>query len=166
MHIRAGDYVTHKANDEFFVTVLRNVRNITEGYRVELYVIGGVAGSNRAPYEFVRAVKAAAAAAWADVGARERPKVFVPKLPATDALRYMIQSDVLIGSGSSLPAVAALLSGKTLFLNHVPKDGFVGVELMGDHVDLDKTGHLLDSARRVRNEFRQRMEVQRPWDPC
>lgn len=164
MHIRAGDFVTHQANDTFFTTVLRNVRTITEGYRVEIYLIGGIAGSNCAPAEYVSAVQAAIAAAWA--GVSERVHLLVPTLPATDALRYMIQSDLLVGSGSSLPHVAAMLSGKTLFLNHEPKHDFVGVELMGDHVDIYKSGELIDSPRRVRIEFQRRMETRRPWDPC
>lgn len=69
--------------------------------------------------EYVRAVEAAATAAWAGVRARGRFVVHVPALPesATDALRSTIQSDLLVGSGSSLPSVAALLSGKALFLN-------------------------------------------------
>lgn len=166
MHIRAGGYVAHAPKDTFFPTVLRAVRQITQGYRVRLSVIGGVRGSNRAPDEFVAAVRAASTAAWAAAGARERVEVVAPTLSTPDALRAMAQSDLLIGSGSSLPQVAALVSAKPLFLHHVPKHGFTGIEIMGDHVDLDKSGKLLDSLRRVKVEFRRRMEAQRPWDPC
>lgn len=166
MHVRIGDTVLHGVNDTFYSTVLKGVRTITQGHRVELYVIGGARGGRQPPDEYVRAVRAAAAAAWVNVTAGEGVEVLAPALAVPDALRYMMQCDLLVGSGSSLPQVAALLSGKPLFLHHIPKHGFTSVELMADDADLDRTGKLLDSPRRLRVEFQRRVAARRPWDPC
>jgi hypothetical protein len=153
-HVRVGDVVTHRVDDPYYEKVLDTIRFITHGYRVRLVLVGGGTAKDPAqnttlsvPLDYVKRISNIAGALWASNAVR----VDAPSYTFLESFIAMMQADVLVGSGSSLTHVAALLSATPLFFNHVPKHGFhYGAELISDNIDLLANGTVLESPRRLR----------------
>lgn len=98
-----------------------------------------------------------AAEAWS--GMAQVPNVIAPKLTFRDAFVAMMQADVLVGSESSLAAIAALLSQEPLFFSHVAKHGYnFGAETLADSVDMHWNGTVSESIRRLKIAMHERMQ--------
>lgn len=162
-HIRVGDVVTHSHDDHFYKHVLDTIKFITQGFRIRFILVGGGAAKSSAsanttssiPIEYVKFMSSSVGELWESTAVA---RVEAPAYTFIESFLAMMQADVLIGSGSSLPQVAALLSGVPIFFNHVSKHGFhYGAELLADSVDLEKNGTILDSRRRIKIEMFARM---------
>lgn len=164
-HLRFGDFVAHDHHDSnYVIKTLTYLRALTGGHYVLIVLVGGGNGTTaHSLHQFAQAVTSAAHS----MKGGSTFSVLVPSLDFDDSMRVMMQADMLIGSGSSLPQVAALLSEMPLFFNHEAKHGFhFGAELLGSHVDVDRSGMVIDSLRRVRVELFRRRHLSLPWDPC
>jgi hypothetical protein len=165
-HIRYGDFTTHRPSDPFYVRTLSTLRHITEGYQTTIVLVGGGDGnhaSHAVPLLYMNSLSAAVATAWVGLKA---PHIFSPPLTFYDSFVVMAQADILIGSGSSLPTIAALVSSRPLYLAHVPKHGFNhGMEMLADSADMEKNGTVLESVRRLRVRLHARLVV-REHDYC
>lgn len=160
-HVRVGDIVLHDADDPSYARVLSVLKEITEGHKLVVLLVGKWAGEDEkhgASRDYVESVSRLAAEAWAGSSQALRPQVMAPSFSVRDAFVAMMQADVLIGSGSSLPAAAALFSGVPLFFNHVGKYGYhFGAEMLADSVDMARNGTILDSPRRLKVDLHDRM---------
>lgn len=166
IHVRFGDIITHPHNDPFFKAILSTVRYIADGFNPVITLVGGgsadpdMISMNR----YHAAVKGVVREIW---DANTASNVFVIREPLEISLAVMMQADILIGSGSSLPQIAGLFSDKPLFLNHESKHGFnFGGEVLSSHVDVAPNGTILDSVRRVRIDFLRRVARRPKWDRC
>jgi hypothetical protein len=159
-HVRLGDRILHTSTDPMFERLMSALKEITEGYKILVLLVGKGTTSGDGTYsvtqEYVESVSKLAETIWAE--SDTPPIVTGPTLTIEDTFLAMMQADLLIGSGSHLPAIAALVSAEPLYFNHVPKSGYLyGAELMADSVDLDSNGTILDSHRRVRVALHDRM---------
>jgi hypothetical protein len=161
-HIRYGDHTAHAPGDPFYPRVMAVLKQITEGYKPHVLLVGGGDGnrsSHSVPQAYVDHLSAVAASTWADANTTElAPVVSSPAMTFHDSFVAMAHADILIGSGSSLPAIAALVSAKPLYFAHVPKHGFNhGMEMLADGVDLEANGTVVASVRRLRVEMQARV---------
>lgn len=117
-HVRVGDIVLHKPNDTFYANVLGALKQITEGYNLVVLLVGKGQTNGHGTYsvtpDYVASIPHESALAWAESGNRV-PHVIAADLTFRDTFVAMMQADVLIGSGTQLPATAALVSGEPLF---------------------------------------------------
>lgn len=63
-----------------------------------------------------------------------------PLIDARSTLYFMITSDVLVTSGSSFSAVAAMLRSSGIVLAAVPKEGIVGIYGVSENLEIDQDG--------------------------
>lgn len=172
-HIRVGDFFTHKPTDVFYERVLSTLKEVTRGFQLVVLIVGGGTGKgNQAqtvPAEYISRIADTSARLWGNFAAAESgraPRVIGQAYSFRDAFVAMMQADILIGSGSSLPPIAALVSDVPLFFNHVMKHGFhYGAEFLADSVDLHPNGTTHDSRRRLRIALHGRMRSPRR-SPC
>lgn len=159
-HLRVGDFVSHRPEDPFFAHVSRAIKEITEGYNVSVTLVGGgdrSGSGQRVPQDYVDVISKTIALIWSD---SRIPDIVAPAYSFREAFLAMMQADVLIGSGSSLPTIASLVSARPLYFHHVPKHGFnYGMELMADNVDLAFNGTVHDSLRRLKVEMKYRKDL-------
>lgn len=156
-HVRLGDLVPHPPSDPFFKRVLLALRQITEEYKLIVMLIGKGSGTDGVAQDYVDAVANAVNDVWSG-SAEHVPRIVAPVLSFPDAFVAMMQADVLIGSGSSLPAAVSLVSGEPLFFNHVAKHGYnYGAEMLADSVDMHWNGTVSESLRRLRVVIHERM---------
>jgi hypothetical protein len=157
-HLRFGDVSPRKADDAaFFRNVVHALMEVLPRGVINLVRIvlvgGGGRGNQGVPIEYVQTLRGVVAESNVSRHTK-RVSVRVERFNTSsfhEEFLAMMQADILIGSGSSVPQVAALLSGRPLFFNHVPKHGYgYGQEAMVDSVDMDGQGRVLDSLRRVR----------------
>jgi hypothetical protein len=153
-HIRMGDVVPHKVGHAFYARVLEAISVVAKGYQVEIFLVGGGNGG-RVSHNHVSALQNM-------TQSQRLLEINVSHFWSNDITTQfiaMMQADVLIGSGSSLPQVAALLSGIPVFFNHEPKHGYGhGMEATWDTVDMRSDGQVLDSLRRIRIMLFDRIE--------
>lgn len=166
-HIRLGDITLHSPDDEFYRSVLQQLRIITRSYKVTILLVGkgsvGGDGTSMVGSSYVDRIRENAANTWSDCGPSEAIEVLAPRYNFRDAFLAMMQADILVGSGSSLPAVASLVSGIPLFFNHVAKHGYnFGAEMTTDSVDMEANGTLRESLRRLTTEVNARLHPKRP----
>jgi len=70
-----------------------------------------------------------------------------------DTMLYLMHSDILIGSGSSLPLVAALFSDTALYVNVKPKTGWnYFCEFIPDGLITDDNGHILNHVLEIQQK--------------
>lgn len=162
-HIRLGDVAPHALEDPFYGRVIYAVKEVTRGYDVRILLVGG--GSGRSvSQDHVDALRNVSRTH----GLQGSVEVFWSKDFGAQFLA-MMQSDMLIGSGSSVPQIASLLSGRPIFFNHEPKHGYgFGMEATWDTVDMAANGTVLDSIRRIRLMLFAKMGSLRDSDsdPC
>lgn len=165
IHVRVGDIDLHKPDDRFYKTLLTDLKDITAGYRLRILLVGkGIVdldGRSNVSSEYLDTIKSRAFKIWNSTAVHESvPIISAPKYTFQDAFLAMMQADILVGSGSSLPAVASLVSGVPLFFNHVAKHGYnFGAEMVANDVDLGADGHVLESHRRLQVEVHKRMRA-------
>lgn len=174
-HLRLGDVAPHTPGDEFFKRVVAALREITRGYyaTVQIHLVGGGSGVRGIPVGYMQALGRIVDANDGDPYGKRNPVFEIHHALATSSFETqflaMMQADVLIGSGSSIPQVASMLSGRPLFFDHVPKHGYgVGIEATSDAVDMDEEGRVLDGLRHVRMRLFDKMASSAAVDrsPC
>jgi hypothetical protein len=165
-HLRFGDVAPHKPGDAFFDSVVRALKKITPAgliKRVRIVLVGGGKGISRVPDDYVESLRrvVAAVVVGADRDGTHFSVEHFRNSSFEEQFVAMMQADVLVGSGSSVPQVAALLSpGKPIFFNHVAKHGYgYGQEVAADSVDMDGQGKVLESLRRVKTMVVDRLVV-------
>lgn len=117
-HIRVGDIEPHPVGDSFYACVYESLsRVLTEHVNVNVFFIGDwsiLSKHKKAEYEaFLTKIV---------------PISHFLDLEIKDALIHMMHSDILVGSGSSLPMIAALFSDRTLYVNVKAEDGLAFFE--------------------------------------
>jgi hypothetical protein len=167
LHVRVGDYEPHPPNDLFYTKLFENLRRIAAGYKINILLVGkgqvDMDGSFSVASNYLDILRTKVSDVWKEYAPEYIPKVYSPRYTLTESFLSMMQADILVGSGSSLPAVASLVSGVPLFFNHVPKHGYnVGMEMVGSDVDLEFNGEVLDSHRRLRVELHARLNPHQP----
>jgi hypothetical protein len=160
-HVRVGDIVPHEPTDPFYERALDVLKEITQGYKLYLLLIGKGKRNNDNAHsvrqDYLDSVSTSVDRLWKG-STNHLPKVAAPNLSFHDAFLAMMQADVLIGSGSSLPAIANLVSGEPLFFNHVMNNGCMyGSEMLEDSVDMESNGAVIDSHRRLKVAIHERM---------
>jgi hypothetical protein len=166
-HVRLGDFTPHQPEDMFYQSVLKELKEITQGYKLFVLLVGKgrmhADGTSEVSPDYVEKIQTRASEVWKNGKQEEAVEILAPRYNFSDAFIAMMQADVLVGSGSSLPAVASLVSGVPLFFNHVPKHGYnVGFEMTADSVDMEANGTVLESRRRLRTEIYARMHPKIP----
>jgi hypothetical protein len=167
LHVRVGDYEPHPPNDLFYTKLFENLKKIAAGYKINILLVGkgqvDMDGSFAVTSNYVDTLRTKVSDIWKEYAPQYIPKVYAPRYTLTESFLSMMQADILVGSGSSLPAVASLVSGVPLFFNHVPKHGYnVGMEMVGSDVDMESNGEVLDSYRRLRVELHARLNPPKP----
>lgn len=79
-----------------------------------------------------------------------------PIMGVKETLYYMVESDVLITSGSSFPAIAALLRTKGLVLYEYPKENVLGIYELSEHGLIDPNGTIVKPSM---SELRHQLQV-------
>jgi hypothetical protein len=156
-HLRFGDVSPRKPGDVFFANVVQALKQIIPiGLIKQVHIVlvgGGGKATSGVPQAYVDSLRDIIVnnnENASDTSLRFQVERF-HKTSFEEQFLAMMQADVLVGSGSSVPQVATLLSGKPVFFNHVPKHGYgYGQEAMADAVDMDEQGRVLDSLRRVK----------------
>jgi hypothetical protein len=171
-HLRFGDVSPRKPGDAFFVNVVQALKQVVATGQmikhVRVVLVGGGKETSGVPQVYVDSLRGVV------VGEDNHDDALLPRFSVErfrdesfeEQFLAMMQADVLIGSGSSVPQVAAMLSGKPLFFDHVAKHGYgYGQEAMAEAVDMDGEGKVLDSLRRVRLMLFEKMRS-KETSPC
>jgi hypothetical protein len=157
-HLRLGDFVLHQPNDVFFENVVKFLITLLEGFYVRILILGGGGKVSTIPSDYMNRITSLVSKYWFNMTV---PQIETPQLTFTEALCAMMEADILIGNGSSLP----LFSERPLFLNHIPKHNFnFGAEYLSDSVLMDSTGYIYANLWRLKGELRRRMS--KPVAPC
>lgn len=184
-HLRFGDVAPRKPGDVFFANVVQALEQIIPiGLikQVHIVLVGGGGGkaTGGVPQAYVDSLTAGIIVNNNNTNNNNNNnhgsddnspllRFHVERFHNTsfeEQFLAMMQADVLVGSGSSVPQVAALLSGKPVFFNHVPKHGYgYGQEAMADAVDMDENGRVLDSLRRVKVRLFDKLVMARAMGP-
>lgn len=154
-HVRLGDITLHSPDDISYKTILHHLRYIAAGYKVRILLVGkgdtSGDGTSRVSSDYISALSEQARDVWNVSDVKYLPSIIAPAYTFEEAFLAMMQADVLIGSGSSMPAIASLVSGVPLYFSHVPKHGYnFGAEMTVDAVDMESNGTILESHRRLR----------------
>ena len=125
-HIRTGDIRLNR-NISYFETIFGQLHSATKNIPTRIYFIGENVDSE---FPFLTSMC--------------NTSVFssncnFPKLDAEEAFHHLLDSDVLITSGSSFAYLAAMLH-KRLVINAFPKGGISGVYEVFDHGQINKEG--------------------------
>lgn len=143
-HVRLGDLELHGVDDAFYYNVYSSLSDVfAQMENVQHYFI----------------------AEWSLISEEKKKKyssklcdvVGVARLLDVDvqeAFTHMMHSDLLIGSGSTLPIMAAVFSSKTVYVNVSPKIGWNFLnEYLSDGLSTTKDGvvinHKIDVLRRL-----------------
>lgn len=99
--------MSHRADDPYYAKMVDTIKFITRGYRVRLVLVGGGTAKDPAqnttmnvPVDYVKRISNIAGALWASSNA---VRVDAPSYTFLESFIAMMQADVLVGSGSSLP---------------------------------------------------------------
>ena len=176
-HIRVGDLIPHRPNDPHFARVARAIRNMTlyadPAPQVNFFLIGGGSAAyvlteghssrkkqrvnvNDPHYTidmFEEGVRLAAQEAWGSNSTSLFSVRSLSQLPIVESFLALANADVVVGSGSALVHAAALFSDRALFFSHIKATvggDPLGVFLMADSIDLEASGRVVDSERRLR----------------
>ena len=149
-HIRVGDIEPHPAGDSFYAHVYESLsRALTEHVEVNVFFIGEwsiLSKHKKAEYEAFL-IKTVPSARFLD-------------LEIKDALLHMMHSDILVGSGSTLPMIAALFSDRTLYVNVKPKTGWNFLnDFISDGLITSGDGAIINHIFETREKLLQRREA-------
>jgi hypothetical protein len=142
-HIRVGDVQPVSATSSFFSNIHSTLSSYLNGLPIRHFVLAGGwndvgPGLSAAPPDYQRSLTYLL------------HNVTFPLSDTFIALQYMMQSDILVSSASSLPSVAGLFSSHTLILNHPPKHGFThGQEYLSSGVWMTENGNILASRQEI-----------------
>lgn len=137
-HIRVGDVELHPAGDIFYKNLFDDLFSALHTTKVVLYFI--------AEWRVLKAEERQAYEDYLNNLIFGRWRTIFISLSIHETLAYMMHADVLIGSGSSLPAVAALFSDSTVYVNVMPKHGWNAQFEFIDGLVAGQDGHLLNHA--------------------
>jgi hypothetical protein len=138
-HLRVGDVNLHAGEREYFFTIWDQVyRAIAPlGLPVRNFIFSkNVRGQPPSGYEFLQ----------------ELPNVtFVRQIAVDLTLYHMINADMLIGTGSSLPIIAQTVSWKVVALHAIPKEGMHGIYEVEDVFKLDEQGRVREGLAKLQS---------------
>lgn len=147
-HIRLGDEFLHRPGDVFYANVLSGFRDFFHDFYHVQHTFVGAWNTLSAPelkeYESFLS--------------SQIPRCKFLSLTAEDSLLHMMHADLLIGSGSSMPSVAALFSNKVVYVNSEPRKagqkgwGFLN-EYFTEGLTADASGNILHHLSEVRSRF-------------
>lgn len=124
-HVRVGDIVLTDSTKKVYIDTVMNTIATLFNVSVQFYVISE--GDTKA-FEFHQDF------------ARHKV-IFLDSLSAEESLKMMIQSSILITSGSSFSAIAALVKDNTsIAFQSPPKEGSTGIYELYEHAVLDAKG--------------------------
>tara|TARA_Y100001954_G_C15799953_1_gene599536 strand:- start:1340 stop:2578 length:1239 start_codon:yes stop_codon:yes gene_type:complete len=153
-HVRVGDIELHPIGDSFYANILAGLQPLLEDfYVVKFHFIGEwekVTGGVKLNYSeyFEKLIP--------------KYEIELVDLGAEQTMLYMMHADVLIGSGSSLPLVAALFSTKALYVNVQPKHGWnYFAEFIPDGISVTQKGIITTHLHTVRKSLATRSNVHR-----
>jgi hypothetical protein len=164
-HIRLGDLILHRSTDAYFENTLVSLMFIAKiSPYWTIFLVGGGGKSTKSSLIQYR-LDILSIASRLRKSHKISIKVEIPSWSLDDTFSALLQAHIVVGSGSSLVHAASLFSNFPLFLNHEPKHGFnFGSEIVSDSVDMDRNGSILDSLRRVRIQFQNKILLRHP--PC
>ena len=147
-HIRLGDVLLHRVGDKFYQNIYSGLEEFLDDFnKVEHVFVGAwnmISQDERKDYEtFI---------------SRIVPNSIFADLSTEATFLYMMHADLLIGSGSSMPSVAALFSNKVVYINSEPtKPGHTGWGFLGEYfpdgLTADSSGNLLHHVSEIRARF-------------
>ena len=148
-HVRLGDIELHPVGDMFYKNLYNSLLPVLANYAdIEIRFIGEwslLPKDARDKYE---------AFLFGIVGAAD----FVD-LHLKTALLYMLHSDLLIGSGSTLPMIAALFSTRVLYINVKPKTGWNFLnDFLSDGLVTSDDGVVLNHVFEINEELAKRRQ--------
>ena len=116
-HVRVGDRAPHSPDDEFFKNLFQTLYLYTKstGKDCQHHLIGEWGKAGRGVKERYRVL-------FQEFLHGQRLRIL--DLDVKNSLLYMLHSDLLIGSGSSLSDIVPLFSHKPLYVNVQPKHGW------------------------------------------
>lgn len=134
-HVRLGDLELHKPGDAFYTNIYESVKHIfalmMDVRHVFIAEWSLISADLRGEYERILGDLA---------GASE----FL-ELDVRTSMLHMMHANLLVGSGSSLPIMAAVFSRKTLYCNVKPKIGFNYLnEYVSDGLNFDESYKVVD----------------------
>lgn len=116
-HLRSGDFVINANNPEYFEHVASQLASVLSNAGVSFHVFFFGENDMLQKFPFVPGI----------CQRHLHGQCSYPKSSVMETLYYMTKSDILVTSGSSFPAVAALLRTDGIVLNAVPKENLIGV---------------------------------------
>ena len=114
-HVRVGDFEPRPPEDLFYENIYKSLKDLLEDF-INVRVIfiadwGVISDARQSDYRSA-------------LNGTLPFRVEFPSLNVEESLMYMMHADLLIGSGSSFPLVAALFSEGVLYVNVRPKHGW------------------------------------------
>lgn len=157
-HVRAGDIVLHARDKKFFSEVWNTLSLALAQLPVHNYFCVENMTAAHQTFPFL----------WAF------PNASVVSPSVIEAMMLFHGTDVLIGSGSSFPQIAALSSEQMLFLNHEPKHQYHGLEYMSDTPYLHRNGTITLAPQELRKQILEKACARRAalgltplwWSSC
>lgn len=149
-HVRVGDIEPHPVGDPFYSHVYKSLsRALSEQAKTNFVFIGEwsiLSKQKKSEYEaFLRKIV---------------PRAIFLDLDIKDALLHMMHSDILVGSGSTLPMIAALFSDKTLYVNVKPKTGWNFLnDFISDGLSTSGDGTVMNHIFEIRDKLLERREM-------
>lgn len=147
-HVRVGDIQLHEPGDSFYSNVYAGLQDVLQDFKDVKHILVGA--WHRLSQELLSTYEA--------FFNNTLPTASMVNLATDEAVLYMMHSDLLIGSGSSLPLVAVLFSDKTVYVNSESlKPGHQGWGFLGDYfqegLTADSSGKIYQHASEVRALF-------------
>lgn len=136
-HVRIGDLELPYSNRKFYIDeVMRNIGNMFQGMKIQLFV---VSEGNTSSFDFHP---------WFQAHGAQ----FLQNVSVIDALQLMIDSSVLVTSGSSFSAIATYFKPKeTISFQSEPKEG-TGIMDIFEHAFLNLKGNVTYPSFSARNQ--------------
>lgn len=134
-HVRLGDLELHRPGDAFYTNIYESMKHIfglmTDVRHVFVAEWSLIPAEVRDEYERI-------------LGGLVGTSVFL-ELDVRTSMLHMMHANLLVGSGSSLPIMAAVFSRKTLYCNVMPKIGFNYLnEYVSDGLNVDEHFKVVD----------------------
>lgn len=147
-HVRIGDIEPHPAGDIFYSNMCESLKVFLASFvEVRLFFLSKWTTESEELYTTT----------LPDACLRYEFKFISPAIE--DTLLYMMHSDLLIGSGSSLPVAAAVFSDRSLYVNVQPKHGwnFLDDYILDGLVARDD-GYVVNHLNDIRHKYKSKNE--------
>jgi hypothetical protein len=150
-HIRVGDREPHPVGDPFYRNLFRDLNAVLQANKTRVHFIAEWSIlSTEKRHDYQKFLEEVMGHTW---------KMRFASLSLLETLAHMMHANLLIGSGSSLPTVAALFSDKPLYVNTAPKHGWHAQLEFVDGLMARDDGRLLNHVYEVHNMLRRKTGV-------